>query len=164
MPDDESMALNLQILSTTSAADERMKFWTTKNPWRRFFRFGRSMVKDIEHATKEINHVAGELSVRISPLPSHALGELRSHSYSNRFMLAKSRKSADLSLKNLLVLQIVLPAQTPPSGPFTALDPVIPLHPVPGLDLVPPPWAPQSLPIVLCTKAGRRFVGHGLGH
>ena len=62
-----TMMLNPYTFSTISAADERMRFWTTKNPWRRLFRLKRSVVKDIEHATKGLNHVAGELTVRHIP-------------------------------------------------------------------------------------------------
>ena len=71
------------------------------------------MVKDIEHATKEINHVAGELTVRISKLLPRVLGpkadRLKSHSYSNKSTVARSKSPVDLSLGDILVLQIVLP-------------------------------------------------------
>ena len=59
---------NPQVFSTTSAATERVRFWTTKNQWRRFFRLTGSVAKDTEHAAKEINRIAGELLVRISRL------------------------------------------------------------------------------------------------
>ena len=61
---------NPQVFSAVSAADERTKPWTLKNQWRR--RFFRSAVKDVEYATKKINHVAGELAVRISSLIPYA--------------------------------------------------------------------------------------------
>lgn len=74
------------------------------------------MAKDIEYITKEINHVAGELTVRVSPLLPRVLGPesdgLEPYSYSNKYTVARSKASADLSLKNPLLLQIVLLMQT----------------------------------------------------
>jgi len=125
------------------------------------------VVREIEHATREINHIAGELTVRIFPTSSMrrnlSIDGLKSHSYSTKSTLARNKKYVGLSLKSHLVLQIVPPVQTFPLEPFTALDPVFPLRPVPVPDPVPPLWDPQSLPIALCMRAGRVFADHALG-
>ena len=159
-----TMTLNRYILSAISAADGRMRFWTTKSPWRRFFRFKRSVVKDLEHATKEINHVAGELTVRISShTPEPKADGLKSYSYSNKFTVARSKTSVDLSLKSPLPSRIVLPERIFPHYPLAAPGPVFPPHQVLDLVPVPPLWVPRSLPTVPCMRVGRHFVDRELG-
>ena len=63
----------LYFFSTISAANERMKFWTKKHRLSGLFRLRRSMAKDIESTIKEINYVAGELTVGTTPLSQPVL-------------------------------------------------------------------------------------------
>ena len=117
------------------------------------------MARDIEYATKEINHVAGELVVRISACAeADAEGGLISCSYSNKSMaVARGEGSVDLPpLKIPLLLQILS------LHPDAALDPALPLHPVLDPNPVLPLWILQSLPIVLCMKAGRLSADRAL--
>jgi hypothetical protein len=78
-----------------------------------FFWFRRSVAKDIEYATKEINNVAGEISVRVSsPFPHLLRSKAESlvrHSYSNKSTATRRKAPSEPPLKIPLLPQIVLP-------------------------------------------------------